>query len=345
MLVTGRLVLFNILLFLLCLFPYYLTAQVYPDAEVDSLLRTGIEHIVNHRYEEAESTFVVLDNKYPGLPLGKIYLAAVRIAYVYDFETPFDDQFIEDNLQRAQSLSERLLEHNKSDKWNVYFYGLARGYSAYYEAVKGNWLSALSKGLSAVSAFEECLELDPDFHEAWIAIGTYEYWKSRKTEFLSWLPFVNDNRSIGIERLRHAIDSSVYNTHIAIHSLIWIYIDQKNYSSASELSKTAVEKFPGSRVFKWGLARAYEEVDTKKSIDIYFKILNSYLQTGIRTRVNEITLKHIIAQQYMKLGEKQKAIKLCTEILDLNDLTKFEKEKLDDRLKRVRTLHRELSSE
>lgn len=322
-----------------------MTAQVYPDEKVDSLLRTGIEHIVNHRYAEADSTFVVLDNKYPGLPLGKIYLAASKIAYAYDFELPFDEKYIEDNLQKAQSISENLLDKNKIDKWNVYFFALSRGYNAYYEAVKGNWLSALSKGLSAVSAFEECLVLDPDFHEAWIAIGTYEYWKSRKTEFLSWLPFVNDNRSIGIERLRHAIDSSVYNTHIAIHSLIWIYIDQKNYSSASELSNSAVEKFPGSRVFKWGLARAYEEVYTKKSIDIYFEILNSYHQTGIRTRVNEITLKHIIAQQYVKLGEKEKAIKLCTEILDLNELTKFEKEKLDDRLKRVRTLYRELSSE
>lgn len=343
MLVTGRSVLFKILLLKIGFMYCGLQAQTYPDVEIDSLLKTGIQHIVNHNYNEAEKTFSKLDIDFPELPLGKIYLAAAKIAYAYDFETPFDENYIEDNLQSAQSLSERLLEKNKNDKWNVYFFALARGYYAYYQAVQGNWLNALRTGLSSVAAFEECLEIDPDFHEAWIAIGTYEYWRSRKTDFLSWLPFVSDNKNFGIDRLHHAIDSSVYNTHLAIHSLIWIYIDQKNFNAALELSGFAVEKFSDSRVFKWGYARACEEVDLRKSIEIYFDILESYNQTGIKTRINEITLKHIIAQQYVKLGENQKALKLCKEILDLNDLTKFEREKLGDRLKRVRSLIKDIN--
>lgn len=341
--VTGHSVLFKVFLFKIFLLFNLIQAQTFPDAKVDSLLKTGIEHIVNHNYSEAEKTFTALDNSFPLLPLGKIYLAAVKITYAYDFETQFDDKYIEDNLQKAQSIAEKLLDQNTSDKWNVYFYGLARGYNAYYEAVKGSWLNALSKGLNAVSAFEQCLELDSDFHEAWIAIGTYEYWKSRKTEFLSWLPFMSDNRNSGIEKLRHSIDSAVYNNHIAIHSLIWIYIDQKDYSAALELSKSASEKFPASRVFKWGLARSYEEVDIKKAINIYSDLLKSYTNTGVRTRINEITLKHKMAQQYVKLGEKQKALELCSEILNYTDLTGFEKNKLEDRLKKVRTLYRELS--
>jgi tetratricopeptide (TPR) repeat protein len=343
MLVTGHSVLFKIILLLLFVLPCSLKAQVYPAAEVDSLLRTGIDHIVNHKYQEAEKTFTSLDLKFPELPLGKIYLAAVRIAYAYDFETPFDEKYIENNLKEARALSEKLLKKKETDKWNIYFYALSGGYYAYYQALKGNWFDALKTGLSSVSAFEECIELDTDFHEAWIAIGTYQYWKSSKTEFLSWLPFVSDNRDFGIEKLKHAIDSSVYNTHIAIHSLIWIYIDRKDFKAAFELSRYAVEKFPASRIFKWGLARAYEEMDLRKSIETYFEILNSYLKTGVRTRVNEITLKHIIAQQYVKLGEIEKARELCSEILDYKDLTGFEKDKLEERLKRVRTLLEETS--
>lgn len=342
MLVTGRLVHSKILL-LIVLFSCSLNAQTYPDAKVDSLLKIGIYHIVNHNYTEAEKTFSYLNNKFPELPLGKIYLAAAKISYAYDFETPFDEKYIEDNLQRAQTISERLLETNEDDKWHVYFFALTRGYSAYYQAVKGSWLKALRTGLSAVSAFEECLKIDPDFHEAWIAIGTYEYWKSSKTDFLSWLPFVYDNKNLAIERLSHAIDSSVYNTHLAVHSLIWIYIDQKNFKDALELSRSAVKKFPGSRVFKWALARTLEEVDLNESIKIYSDILESYYLTGIRTRINEITLKHIMAQQYVKLGENHKALKICKEIIDLNDLTKYEKEKLGDRLKRIQSLIKELN--
>lgn len=344
MLVTGHSGLSKIISILILLFSLVVKAQVYPDNRVDSLLKSGIEHIVNQNYRDAESTFSYLDLTYPDLPLGKIYLAAVKIAYGYDFESPFDESQIEDYLKKAQILSENLLKQDESNIWNIYFYALSRGYYAYYQAVRGNWVSALQTGLNAVSSFEACLEIDPLFHEAWIAIGTYQYWKSRKTEFLSWLPFVSDNRDFGIEKLRHAINSSVYNTHLAIHSLIWIYIDRKDFNYALELSKYAIDKYPDSRVFKWGLARAYEETDTRKSIEIYFEILNSYLKAGVTSRVNEITLKHIIAQQYVKVGDTQNALKLCLEILNYTDLTLFENEKLKDRLKRVRALRKELSS-
>lgn len=318
-------------------------AQVFPDQKVDSLLRTGINLIVDQKYDAAKKVFNELDINHPELPLGKIYNAAVEIAYSYDFELPFNTEVIESNLEQALIQAEQILERNQNDKWNVYFYALARGYASYYQAINGNWFNALKTGLSSVSAFEECLELDQEFYEAWIAIGTYEYWKSSKTDFLSWLPFMNDNKKSGIQKLKLAVKSSGYNSHIAIHSLIWIYIDQEDFDSALALAKYAVEKHPESRIFKWGLARSFEETDIQKSIDTYFEILESYKQTGIRTRVNEITVKHIIAQQYVKLGKSSKAKKLCEEILDYDDLSKFEKDKLADRLKRVRILYEELS--
>jgi tetratricopeptide (TPR) repeat protein len=344
MLVTGLSGLFKYLPFLfIYLFPSKLNSQVYPDFKVDSLLKAGINYIVTQNYDEARLTFQSLDANYSHLPLGKIYLAATEIAFAYDFEVPFNENYIEINLEKAQNQVEKILESNQSDKWNVYFFALSRGYAAYYTALKGNWFDAFRTGLSSVSAFEECLELDPDFHEAWIAIGTYEYWKSRKTEFFSWLPFVSDNRDLGIEQLRHAIDSSVYNSHIAIHSLIWIYIDREDFNAALDLSEFAVEKFPESRIFKWGLARSYEEIDIKKAIQIYFEILKSYEFSGIESIVNVITIKHIIAQQYVKIGNNEKAKQLCLEILEINDLNNFEKEKLDDRLERVNTLLKNLN--
>lgn len=341
---TGHLVRFNFLAaLLLVMITSTVNAQVFPDQKVDSLLRTGINFIVDQKYDAAKKVFNELDINHPELPLGKIYNAATEIAYSYDFEFPFNTELIESNLEDALIQAEQILERNQNDKWNVYFYALARGYASYYQAINGNWFNALKTGLSSVSAFEECLELDPEFYEAWIAIGTYEYWKSSKTDFLSWLPFMNDDKKSGIQKLKLAIKSSGYNSHIAIHSLIWIYIDQEDFDSALTLAKYAVEKHPESRIFKWGLARSFEEKDIQKSIDTYLEILESYKQTGIRTRVNEITIKHIIAQQYVKLNENDKAIRLCEEILAYDDLTKFEKKKLEDRMERVRKLLHKLT--
>ena len=53
---------------------------------------------------------------------------------------------------------------------------------------------------------------------------------------------------------------------------------------------------------------------------------------------NEIVLKHLIAQQYEKVGEKSKALKLCNEIMAIKNLSEFVKNKLGDRLNRVKEL-------
>ena len=53
---------------------------------------------------------------------------------------------------------------------------------------------------------------------------------------------------------------------------------------------------------------------------------------------NEIVLKHLIAQQYEKMGEKEKALKLCNDIMGITNLSDYVKSKLGDRLNRVNEL-------
>ncbi len=299
------------LIFFVLLVYSEVSAQIYPDAVVDSLLRTGIHHIVNQDYTSADKIFNRINKEYSSLPLGKIYLAANKIAEAYDYAKDFDEAYIRENLDAAKNQSEMLLESNESNIWYRYFYSLSEGYLSYFEALNGSWFSALTTGINSISEFEVILTSDENFFEAYIAIGTFEYWKSRRLEFVSWLPFSNDTKNIGIDLLIIAIDSSSYNSHLALNSLIWIYIDQKKYKDAIKVAQKALKEFPNSRTFKWGMARAYEEKNPLKAIELYKEILNSYPDIKNGNYKNEITLKHIIAQQYARLGDKEEAIKYC----------------------------------
>lgn len=318
--------------------------QDYPEQRVDALLKDGIIHIINQDYEGAKIFFKALDDEYSNLPFGKIYLAAVSIAESYDYAEEFDSDFIYNNLEEAKDQSLDLLDEDEKNIWYKYFLALSEGYIAYFNAINESWLSALSTGLNSISAFEDCLEINPAFYESYIAIGTFEYWKSRRTEALSWLPFIDDNKSYGIERLMTAIDSSSYNTYLAINSLIWIYIDQENYLAAIQTAEEALIEFPESRLFKWGLARAYEDVNPEHSINIYFEILNSYPKWRESNQVNETILKHLIAQQYAATGDEEKAIELCKEILHGGNLPESSMEILENRLERIEELLRELTN-
>jgi tetratricopeptide (TPR) repeat protein len=340
----ARLALYkSILIFLVILFCADYTAQTYPDAQVDSMLKTGIRHIVNQEYTEAKVLFHSLDKDYPKLPLGKIYLAANMIAEAYDYAQDFDEKYILKNLESAKDQAEELLSFEKDNIWYRYFYALAEGYISYFEAINGNWFSALSTGINSISAFEKILITDNNFYESFIAIGTFEYWKSRKMDFMNWLPFTNDTKETGINLLEVAIDSSSYNSHLAVNSLIWIYIDQKKYDGAIKVAEKALNDFPQSRTFKWGLARAYEEKNSLGAIELYLDILSSYPDSLKENYKNEITLKHLIAQQHAKLGDNQKALKYCDEILTTKNIPKKTLDELSGRLDRVKSLKKELS--
>jgi tetratricopeptide (TPR) repeat protein len=342
---TERLELSKYFFVLIVLISYSeLSAQVYPDAVVDSLLRSGIKSVVNQNYKSAQIIFNKLDKEFPSLPLGKIYLAANKIAEEYDYKEKFDESYIRKNLELAINQSEELLDLDQANIWNKYFYSLAEGYISYFEAINSNWLSALTTGVNSITEFEEILKVDENFYEAYIAIGTFEYWKSSKLEFVNWLPFSKDTKDTGIELLVTAIDSSSYNSYLAVNSLIWIYIDQKNFSKAIEIAKKALVQFPDSRTFKWGLARAYEESDPLKSIKLYKEILNSYLELKNGNYINEITLMHIIAQQYAKLDDKENAIKYCNEILSMTNLPEDIFEQMNDRIEKVKKLKEDLTS-
>jgi hypothetical protein len=346
MLVTELSALFNkkfLLLFIFLIFIQKNFGQVYPDKSVHKILKSGINLIINQKYLEAEKLFKQLDQTRKDIPLGKIYLAAVYIAKAYDYEEPYDDILITKNLEGAKKISERLLKNDEKNIWNNYFFALTEGYIAYYDALRENWLQAFSIGLNSVSGFEDCLGIDKNFHESLIAIGSYKFWKSKKTEFINWLPFLEDEKELGIKYLQYAIKYSGYNSHLAIHSLIWIYIEQKEFDKAVKVAEMALREHPDSRIFKWGLARAYENIDPAKSILLYKEILNSY-PTNLRSnKINEVTLKHIIAQQLIKINKINEASKICDEILLIKGYSKYELEKISSRLERVKNLRQELN--
>jgi predicted Zn-dependent protease len=317
--------------------------QVYPDKSVHKIIKSGINLIIDQKYDDAEKLFDQLDKTRKDIPLGKIYLAAVNIARSYDYGEPYEDGLITKYLDGAKKISERLLRNDPKNIWNNYFVALTEGYIAYYDALRESWLKAFSNGLSSVSGFEDCLAIDENFNESLIAIGSYKFWKSKKTEFINWLPFFDDEKELGIKYLQKAIKYSGYNSHLAIHSLIWIYIEQKDFENAKKVAELALKNYPNSRIFKWGLARAFEEIDPEKSIILYKEILNSYPKNLKSNKINEVTLKHIIAQQLVKINKQNEALKICNEILALTNYTKFELDKISDRLERVKALEQKLT--
>jgi hypothetical protein len=311
-------------------------AQQHPIAEVHKLISTGIDQVLLQNYSGAYKTFTDLDKKYPNIPLGKIFLAANQITKEYEFNLPFSEQQILRWLEAAEQQADQLLKEKENDVWNNYYKGLAVGYQAYYYGLQESWVKTFTNGLAAKKYFERCIELNPGFTDASVALGAYKFWKSEKTDGLNWI--FKDEKAEGIKLLQASIVKRSYQSFLAVHNLFWIYIYRKEYKNAYNVILPAIKRYPESRFFRWDYARVMEEIDREKVFPIYEDLLATYRRENTANRCNEITLLYMIAKNYYTQGNTATAVTYLRQIPAKKTLTAHEIEKLGKRLDKIKTL-------
>lgn len=324
-----------IILFFLLFISQKNSAQDFLPHKTDSLITKGIDAILNQNFDVAKNYFTILEEYDKIDPLGEIYLAVTSISKSYDLGEEYNWDYISNLLDNAIKIAEENFEKDPKSVMKIYTLAIAEGYNAYVKGLNRNWFSAISNGYDAIGNFERCLMIDSTFYDAYTAIGTFKYWKSKRASFL---PMVSDERNLGIKYLELAVEKSRHSNYMAVNSLIWIYIDNKEFDKAIILGKNILKKYPKCRLFKWGLARAYEAIDLNKSIEVYNEILNDYNAMKGLNGLHQIVLMHLIAQLEYRNGNKSKALELCNNILNIKNLSEYVLDELDNRLERVQDL-------
>jgi tetratricopeptide (TPR) repeat protein len=274
-------------------------AQWKLESVLHSLVVRGIDFILEQDYDRADSLFSVVTRRYPEHPVGYLYRAAVMQAYNIDFDVPIEQVKFDSLLTIGKSAAEKI-----SLPWGQYFLGTADGYEAYERVERGDWFGGVRKGMSLASKFEEIIKKDSSFYDAYVGIGTYYYWRSRKLEFLQWLPFIKDDRELGIRMLIIGAEQSVYNRFAAISALVSIYLDAENYQQAEEWSKRGLNSYPENRVFLWGLATALDRQNcSAEAISAYSNLLENIVRVHAPHPYNEIVCRLNLVKSKIALND------------------------------------------
>lgn len=331
--VTGFSVRYS--LFVFFLLSSLLAAQKHPNKEVDSLFSTGINQILLQEYENARSTFKSLIVKYPELPLGDILYAGAIATEEFDFKAEFSEDKIDSLFDAGLEKSEELLDKNENYIWYIYYTALTKGYNAYFRGLKEDYIYSFTEGYRAIQYYRKCLEIDSTFYEAYISIGSYLYWSSVKTESISWLPFITDEKEKGIQMLQDALEKTSYHKYSAAYSLIWIYIEEKEYEKAIAISDKMLALYPGNRLFLEAAASAYQRVDLEISLTLHEELLNSYLKIGRNIDFHKINNWNVISDIYFKMKKYDTAIEYCDKVLKLFNELQSVNSKLEGIAERV----------
>ena len=303
----------------------YICVAAIPDDEHETLV-AGSHLVLSEKFYQADSLYNSLITKYPDHPLGYFGMASLYSAMMVHYETDRYNQKIKKLYEKSIDLSEKKLEDDEDNKWLLYFIGSAKSNTSFLLGREKKYFSALTKAYSGISYIEDCLEIDPDFHEAKMVYGSYLYYKS------NYLGFFSDNREEGLNMVKDVIENSDVARYFALSAITWIYIDYEKYNDAITYADIALKKYPDSRYFTFGKARAlFEKKKYSEAID-YYKDINEKLENDtVQTFYDNVNSCYLISQCYYNLKDTSSTLKYARKALGYK-LTEETKDRLEDKL-------------
>lgn len=296
---------------------------------LDSLLKAGIDLTLRQEYESATNVFRNVSRNYPDHPAGSLYQMAVLQAKAMDYEEIVQNAVFDSLLAEATMKSHAMIERDPDSPWGHYFLGTAFGHDSYARAQSGDWFGTITRGLSAVSQLEEAVERDSSLFDAFLGMGTYFYWKTRKIEFLTWLPFIRDDRSRGIELLERCAAAGTFNRYSAMGALVSIYLDAGEYDKADSVSSRCLAEYPSNRIFLWGKATALDRKGfVREAFNAYETLLGALRGDTRKNSYNELVCRLRLASLSFKDA------RIADTERHLAGLTVLQKETFPDHLKK-----------
>jgi len=326
----------------LILFQIQVLLSMNPQEEpVKSLVLQGMDFSFNNRFAEAEKVFDQLIQQYPQHPAGYFYKAATVQAEMLDAEDYRQDGQFYELAERTIQLADSLQKTARDDSWISFYKGSAYLYRSFMKMKMGNWLSAYKDASRGVSILESAVSQDSLLYDAYLGIGSFKYWKSTKTEFLLWLPFISDQRDQGIAMIYRAIEKGDFVQYVGRDQLVWILMDKKDYAEACKLARQNYEVYPESRFFKWTLASAaFHSREWEFSRQLYQELLQQVQQLPENNHLNEIECLVKMAEIAADNQQWQEAYQLADQALRFN-LDESVRKRAKNKLHKALTLRNE----
>jgi tetratricopeptide (TPR) repeat protein len=251
------------------------------NARLDALREKGSLALYNLDYEEARRIFTEMQREFPQDPQGPQSLAASLwletmnnarrlqsalynsksfYAKTEDKVDPKTIAAFKEYTRQAKELAEARLKQNPNDVRALYSLGSIVGLQAAFAgAVERRFMAALRNGMDAVDYHRKVLKLDPNFHDAEITIGMYEY-------VLGTLPFpvklflkvggMSGSKKKGLATLERVVAQGTRANDDARVMLIALYKREQRFTDALKFARELADKYPRNYLFKLEVADA-----------------------------------------------------------------------------------------
>ena len=278
------------------------SSEVNMDSkEVEQIILQGLEYVHQDEIFKAVDEFNKLIELFPNDPIGYFYVSATLQTMMDDFRNySFLDEFNK-YMDLAIGKGEERKKRGNLTAYDCLYLGGAIGYRGIHKALTGDWFGAFVDGLKGKGYLEKALKLNPEFYDVYYGLGSYHFWKSLKSRIFWWLPFVKDNRQMGIDMIKLAIEKGKYSTEDAKYALVRIYVENKEYQNAFAMIEKLMKSQPNKPFLLWFLGRA--QLETKmytEAINTYQTLLKTLIASAYYHPEGEVECRYWLALAYFE---------------------------------------------
>lgn len=268
-----------------------------PPPEMIELRRAGYAANYNLDYATARTKFDEIRKRWRHHPAGDLYVAnIIWLEHLYklrrlqtglyqneSFYAGFEgsteegetgdsveakvDREFRTLMSSAKTKALTLVNANRNDPHAKYYLGAVYSVLAAYEASTARkFWSALRNGSKGIDAHQQVLKLQPDYYDAYLSVGLYDY-------VIGNLPFpvkaliamggVRGNKERGIKQLNSIIEHKAENADDARVMLIGIYQNENKPEEAIAILQDFTARYPSNFLFRLELASALSQQNRK----------------------------------------------------------------------------------
>lgn len=271
--------------------------ELFGQSQIQILIQQGLDQAYNMELTSAEKTFNKVIELRPNSPLGYYQIAQIHFWIYLGSRDPGEYQVFLKFADTARERAEKVIDKNPKDFQTRYIAGNLASFRAMAQATNNSSVDAFWSSKKAVSYYEETLELNPKFYNAYLGLGLFDYAMSFVPDFLKWavnLTGLSSNKQRGFNYIKTAFKKGTEKTEAAFH-LSKIYTDYlAEYDSAFSLLQSLTSRYPSNTLFIYQYAVSLIK---DKQLDRANDLLNRVI------KLNNKKLPQITALSYFRKGE------------------------------------------
>ncbi len=260
----------------------------------------GIEYIYKRDYKSAKKHWDSLSGTYPGRGVGHVGNVLIYQALMLEnFDYRYEQQYLFHSQKAIEELTASLKQPG-AEAWENFLLGGMIGIESIHTMRRGDFVSALTRGVEAIGHIKKVKELAPSFSDVVLGDGLYMYWKSVISQNSSLIPDGEDQRLEGISLMRKAEAEAVFVRPAATLALVFTWIEEREFKRALDSCMLNRRQYPQNIINNMVMGRVFMYM---RKYDSSLKVFNEVLATA----PDNMRVNYYMATTYLRMRDYDSA--------------------------------------